>query len=280
MTILEAATQGVLQGITEFLPVSSSGHLALYQYFTGMETQQSTLVMAVLHLGTLAAVCAVFYQTIWELIKETFIMLGEIFSFKFTLKNMNPNRKMIIMLLTATLPLFILIPVKPLYNSIVHQGSLLILGICFLFTASVLFAADRKDHGKKDIKEMKYGNALFIGIFQGIAILPGISRSGSTIGSSLMSGFSKEFAVKFSFILGIPAILGGCLIEFKEAQEIGISFELLPMIVGFAAAAISGFLSIKAIKWLVRTDKYKVFAFYTLAVGIAVIGIDILRTFI
>jgi undecaprenyl-diphosphatase len=124
---------------------------------------------------------------------------------------------------------------------------------------------------------MKYGNALFIGIFQGIAILPGISRSGSTIGSSLIAGFSKEFAVKFSFILGIPAILGGCLLEIKDAVDMGASFDMLPVIVGFIVSAVAGFLSIKAVTWLVKTDKYKVFAIYTLIVGLASIGIGVME---
>lgn len=279
MSLLEAVIQGIVQGVTEFLPVSSSGHLALYQNFTGMTPESSTFVMAVLHLGTLLAVFIAFYETIWELIKEALTMFRDIFTFKFTLKNMNINRKMIIMLITATLPLIVLIPFKSVYDGIVQQGNLIILGICFLFTSTVLFLADRKDHGKKTIKEMKYGNAFFIGFFQALAIFPGISRSGSTISSSLISGFSKEFAVKFSFILGIPAILGGSLIEIKDALEVGSNIEVLPMIVGFIAAALSGFLSIQAIAWLVKTDKYKVFAIYTLIVGLASVGIGLIKMF-
>ncbi|MDF2596667.1 MAG: Bacitracin resistance protein BacA [Clostridia bacterium] len=277
MTILEAIIQGILQGVTEFLPVSSSGHLALYQHFIEMPSESATFVMAILHLGTLVAVFIAFHETIWELIKEAFKMLGELFTLKFTLKNMNMNRKMIIMLITATLPLLVLIPFKSVYDGLVQKGSMIVLGLCFLYTSAVLFLADRQDHGKKDIKTMKYGNALFIGIFQGIAILPGISRSGSTIGSSLIAGFSKEFAVKFSFILGIPAILGGCLLEIKDAVEVGASFDMLPVIVGFIVSAVAGFLSIKAVTWLVKTDKYKVFAIYTLIVGLASIGIGVME---
>ncbi len=277
MSLLEAIIQGIVQGVTEFLPVSSSGHLALYQHFTGMAPESSTFVIAVLHLGTLFAVFIAFYKTIWELIKEAFSMLGDIFTLKFTFKNPNLNRKMIFMLIAATVPLLILIPFKSYYDHIVQQGSLVILGACFLFTSAVLFLADRKDHGKKAIKEMKYGNALFIGMFQALAIFPGVSRSGSTISSSLIAGFSKEFAVKFSFILGIPAILGGSLVEIKDALEVGSHLEILPMTVGFIAAALSGFLSIKAIAWLVKTDKYKVFAIYTLIVGLATLALGIIK---
>ena len=152
---------------------------------------------------------------------------------------------------------------------------MLFLGCCFLYTSAILFIADRKDSGNKGIKEMKYKNALIIGIFQGIALLPGVSRSGSTISSSLFTGFSKEFAVKFSFVLGIPAILGGCLVEMKDAFEANVTIEMVPMVVGFVVSAVVGYLSIKMINWLVKTDKYRIFAYYTLAVGVMSIAIGI-----
>lgn len=276
MSIFEAIIQGVLQGITEFLPVSSSGHLALFQHFSKVEAESSGFIMALLHLGTLVAIFVAFRETIWALIKEALSMLKDIFTLKFTLKQMNDERKMIVMLIVATLPLVILYPFKSVYDSIVAKGGLLLLGFCFLYTSAILFISDRRDNGKKTVREMSYGNALFIGLFQGIALFPGISRSGSTIGSSLIVGFSKDFAVKFSFILGIPAILGGCLVEIKEAMETSVPVEILPMVIGFVVAAIVGYLSIKMIDWLVKTDKYKVFAYYTLVVGIITLGINFL----
>ena len=276
MSIFEAIIQGVLQGITEFLPVSSSGHLALFQHFSKVEAESSGFIMALLHLGTLVAIFVAFRETIWALIKEALSMLKDIFTLKFTLKQMNDERKMIVMLIVATLPLVILYPFKSVYDSIVAKGGLLLLGFCFLYTSAILFISDRKDNGKKTVREMSYGNALFIGLFQGIALFPGISRSGSTIGSSLIAGFSKDFAVKFSFILGIPAILGGCLVEIKEAMETSVPVEILPMVIGIVVAAIVGYLSIKMIDWLVKTDKYKVFAYYTLVVGIITLGINFL----
>ncbi len=276
MSIFEAIIQGVLQGITEFLPVSSSGHLALFQHFSKVEAESSGFIMALLHLGTLVAIFVAFRETIWALIKEALSMLKDIFTLKFTLKQMNDERKMIVMLIVATLPLVILYPFKSVYDSIVAKGGLLLLGFCFLYTSAILFISDRRDNGKKTVREMSYGNALFIGLFQGIALFPGISRSGSTIGSSLIAGFSKDFAVKFSFILGIPAILGGCLVEIKEAMETSVPVEILPMVIGFVVAAIVGYLSIKMIDWLVKTDKYKVFAYYTLVVGIITLGINFL----
>lgn len=273
MSIFEAIIQGIVQGVTEFLPVSSSGHIALVQHFTNVEAESTGLIMALLHLGTLVAVFAAFHETIWALIKEAFKMLGDLFTLKFTLKKMNDERKMIVMLIVATLPLVVLYPFKDIYDGLLEKGGMILLGFCFLYTSALLFIADRKDNGHKEIKEMKYSNALTIGIFQGIALFPGISRSGSTIGSSLFLGFSKELAVKFSFILGIPAILGGCLVEFKDAFEAGVTVEAVPMVVGFVVAAVAGYLSIKMINWLVKTDKYRIFAYYTLVVGLGTLAI-------
>lgn len=276
MTIFEAIVQGIIQGITEFLPVSSSGHIALFQHFSpNMEGSGATFVMALLHLGTLVAVFIAFHETIWKLIKEAFRMLGDLFTLKFSLKNMNDERKMIMMFIVASIPLAVIYPFKSIYDSIVQAGSLIFLGCCFLFTSIVLFISDRKDNGTKGIKEMTYKNALFIGLFQSIALLPGVSRSGSTIGSSLISGFSKEFAVQFSFILGIPAIFAGSLVEIKDALEVGATVEILPMLIGFVVAAVVGFLSIKMIDYLVKKDKYKIFAIYTLVIGVITVGLGI-----
>lgn len=273
MSIFEAIIQGIVQGVTEFLPVSSSGHIALVQHFTNVEVESSGLIMALLHLGTLVAVFVAFHDTIWELIKEAFRMLGDLFTGKFSFKKMNDYRKMVVMLIVATLPLVVIYPFKDVYDSLLEKGGMILLGCCFLYTSALLFVADRKGNGKKDVKEMKYKNALTIGIFQCIALLPGVSRSGSTIGSSLCLGFSKEFAVKFSFILGIPAILGGCLVELKDAFEGTVTVETVPMVVGFVVSAIVGYLSIKMINWLMKSDKFGVFAYYTLIVGIATLGI-------
>ena len=275
MSIFEAMIQGIVQGVTEFLPVSSSGHIALVQHFTNVDAESSGLIMALLHLGTLVAVFCAFHDTIWELIKEAFNMLGDIFKGKFTLKGMNEYRKMIIMLIVATLPLVIVYPFKDVYDGLLEKGGMILLGCCFLYTTAILFIADRKDNGQKTVKEMTYGNALTVGLFQCIALLPGVSRSGSTIGSSLFLGFSKEFAVKFSFILGIPAILGGCLVEIKDAFEGTVSVELVPMIIGFVVSAVVGYLSIKMINWLMKSDKFGIFAYYTLIVGIFTLGVGL-----
>lgn len=277
MSVLEAIIQGIVQGITEFLPVSSSGHIALVQHFTNIESNSSGLIMALLHLGTLVAVFVAFWDKIKDLILEFFKMIGELFTGKLSFKKMNPDRKMIVMLIVATLPLVILYPFKDLYDKLLEKGGMILLGCCFLYTTVILFIADRRDNGRKTIKQMDTKNALTIGLFQAIALLPGVSRSGSTIGSSLFLGFSKTFAVQFSFILGIPAILGGCLVEIKDAFSGTVTIEPVPMIVGFVVSAVVGYLSIKMIDWLMKSDKFGIFAYYTLVVGVLTLGIGLFR---
>jgi undecaprenyl-diphosphatase len=152
-------------------------------------------------------------------------------------------------------------------------------GFCFLYTALILFLADKCVKGRKEKENIKLGNALTVGIFQGVALMPGISRSGSTISGGLFSGFSRQLAVSYSFILGIPAILGGCLMEVKDASDSGqlklTKSDMLPYICGFVVAAIVGVLAIKMVSWLVKTNKFKIFSIYTALLGLAVIGISL-----
>jgi undecaprenyl-diphosphatase len=136
--------------------------------------------------------------------------------------------------------------------------------------------SDRCAKGNKTYGDITVKNAVTVGAFQGIALLPGVSRSGSTISSGLFCGFKRETAVQYSFILGIPAILGGCLLEIKEAADMNtMTFEPVNFVVGFIVAAVVGICAIKMVNWLVKSDKFKVFAIYTLILGVAVLGIGI-----
>ncbi|NLP25975.1 MAG: undecaprenyl-diphosphate phosphatase [Clostridiales bacterium] len=278
MTIIEAVIQGIIQGLTEFLPISSSGHLSIYQHFTGNSGDAGFLMLSVLHLGTLVAVFIAFWDTIWALIKEFIVMIKDIFTGKFKWKTMNGERRMIIMLvisLSMLAPFYIF---KDFFVGISTDDDIIVEGICFLYTSVILFLSDRCVKGKREPKDITVKNAVTVGVFQGFALMPGISRSGSTISGGLFSGFTKETAVKFSFILGIPAILGGCLLEVKDAFDTGqTDIELLPFIVGFIVSAVVGIFAIKLVRWLIKSDKFKIFAFYTLVLGIAVISIGIIE---
>lgn len=280
MTISSAIIQGIIQGLTEFLPISSSGHLALYQHFTNKNLDNGLLFSVILHLGTLAAIFVVFRKTISELFVEFFKAIKDIFSGNFK-KNLNlPSRRLLIMLFIACLPLFFIYIFKDRYEALASNPNLIFEGFCFLFTALLLFLADKCVKGQKNESDMKYRDSVAVGLVQAVlAPLPGVSRSGSTISSGLLLGFSKEFAVKFSFILGIPTILGGCIFEISGAVEELKTADLTPIIIGFIVSALVGYLSMKLINWIVKTDKFKIFEIYTAILGTAVILLGIYEKF-
>lgn len=276
MNIFEAIMQGIIQGLTEFLPVSSSGHLSLYQHFTGNSGEGALLFSAVLHLGTLVAVFTAFRKTIWELIKELGFMIKDIFTGKFKWKEMNSPRRAIIMMIISLLMLIPFYIFKDFFEGVSEDGDIIVEGICFLYTATILFFSDRCVKGNKKFGDITVKNAVTVGAFQGVALLPGVSRSGSTISGGLFCGFERETAVQYSFILGIPAILGGCLLQVKDAvDQKAMDIEPLNFAVGFIVSAIVGICAIKMVNWLVKSDKFKIFAVYTLILGVVVIGIGI-----
>ena len=265
MTFFDAIIQAVIQGLTEFLPVSSSGHLKLYQAITGQTVEEGTFLLVILHLGTLVAVFIAFWDTIWALIKEFFALVRDVFTGKFKWKTMNPDRRMIFMLMIS---LVILVPFY-LIKDVFENISLPVLGLCFLFTSVELFFASRIRNSKKTAGDMTVPDAVVIGLFQCAALFPGVSRSGSTISGGLFRGIEKETAVRYSFVLGIPAILGGCLMELKDLLEGTIEVNIGAAAVGFVVAAVVGILAIKLVQWLIRSDNFIVFSIYTFLVSMA-----------
>lgn len=277
MDILNMIFQAVVQGLTEFLPVSSSGHLSLAQHFTGMSGDEAVLTTIVLHLGTLVAVCVAFYDLIWALLKEFVSTVKDIFTGKFSFKNMSPNRRMLVMLVIATAPLLLFYFVQDFPTSVASDDDIVIEGLCFLYTGTILFLSDRFSRGKKRAKDIRVRDALTVGIFQGIALMPGISRSGSTIAGGLFCGFTRETAVRFSFLMSIPPILAGALMEFKDIGSATTDVNVFALILGFIVAAVVGFAAIILVKWLIKTDKFRIFAYYTFALGILVLVIGIIE---
>ena len=281
MTIFEAIIQGIIQGATEFLPVSSSGHLSLFQHFTGVTGDEAVFTTIALHIGTLIAVFIAFREKIWALILEALAMLKDIFTGKFTFKVESGNRRMILMIIVSILPLFGFYIFKDFFTAVSSDSDIIAEGICFLYTAAILTMGDRaarrtakKGDGKTG-GETTVTDALVIGFFQGVALLPGVSRSGSTISAGLMSGLKREDAVEYSFILGIPVILAGALSELLDMGGGDMSFEPVPLLIGMAVAAVSGYFAIRLIKWLMKSDKFGIFAVYTFILGILVIGAGI-----
>ncbi|MBQ8967560.1 undecaprenyl-diphosphate phosphatase [Ruminococcus sp.] len=277
MTLFDAIFQAILQGLTEFLPVSSSGHLSLYQHFTGNNGEGALMFSAVLHLGTLVAVFIAFRRDIWALIKELGNMIKDIFGRRFTLKDMNPERRMIVMIILSCFCLAPFALFKDWFESVGEDGSIFAEGLCFLYTSAILFMSDKCSKGSKTAGDITAKDSVTVGLFQGVALLPGVSRSGSTISAGLFSGFSRETSVKYSFILGIPVIFLSCILEVAKAVKSNIHVGAANCIVGFIVAAAVGVLAIKLVNWLVKTDRFKVFAIYAFVLGCAVLVVSFIE---
>lgn len=275
MSILDSILQGIIQGLTEFLPVSSSGHLMLYAHITGNAGGENNfLFSAFLHLGTLLATCIAFKDTVAALFKECIAMLKDLFTGKLIQKGLgSPERRMVYMLL---LSLVVLVPFYFIRDFIegVAEKYIIALGCFFLYTSLILFLSDRCKKGTKTPAELTWREALTIGIFQAIALLPGVSRSGSTICGALFVGTDRDTAVKYSFMLGIPTILAGCLVEIKDAVDANALpvNEIPTYLIGFIVAAVVGIAAIKLVDLLVKNNKFKYFAVYTLLLGLSVAG--------
>ncbi len=272
--IISVIIQGVIQGLTEFLPVSSSGHLSVAQHFMNVEEGSMTLSV-VLHLGTLIAVIVAFHKRIWGMIKEFFLSIRDIFKGQFSWRDMNDDRRMMIMVIIATLILVPFVLIKDFFTSVTGDGDIIFEGCAFLFTSLVLFLSDACVKGMKTGKDMKIKDAITVGLFQCVALFPGVSRSGSTISAGLFCGLTRETAAAFSFILGIPAILGSALLEGVDVIKSGEPVDVLPLAVGAAVAAVVGLLAIKLVQIIIKNDKFKIFGIYTLLLGIACIGTGI-----
>lgn len=271
MDILNVIIQAIVQGLTEFLPVSSSGHLSVIQHITGYTGDNALILMIVLHLGTLAAVVAAFWETIWEMIKEFFATIGDIFKKRFSWRDMNANRRMMIMVIIATL---ILVPVylfKDFFTAREGDGDIIFEGLAFLFTAMLLFFSDGC-HGTKTGDRMSVKDAVTVGLFQCVALFPGVSRSGSTTAAGLFCGLEKSTAVSFAFILGIPAILGGSVLEIGDALRSDMELNWLLLGIGFIVSAVVGFFAIKLVKWLLEKDRFKIFGTYAAVLGVLCIA--------
>lgn len=301
MTIIEAIIQGAVQGLTEFLPVSSSGHLTITQHVLGINLEGNNLFFNVmLHIGTLAAVIVFYHKLIWRLIKAFFSIIGDIFTGKFKWKELSDDKRMVIMVIIGLLPLFLLfIPIpgtdmklKDFVEGIADsERNFIIVGICLLITSILLFIGNRVSHSTVPMKHAKKGgesgrtslnvvDAIVVGITQCFATMPGISRSGSTLAAGQMRGLDKQTALDYTFILGTPAIVAAAVLEGKDALEGGldaIKADLVPILIGMVVSAVVGYLAIALFKWLLKTDKMIIFIVYTAVVGIAVIVISIIE---
>lgn len=264
MSMLQAILLGLLQGLTEFLPVSSSGHLIIGGALLGLK-QSGILLEVSLHFGTLVAVCIFFWPQIRDIIAAVWAVLLR----KKTkdVKVLQKRRKSLLLLLciiaasipTAIIGLFIGHYSDVLFTSVKLVGALL------LVTGVILWLTPRNFKGKP--KPITVKKSLLVGLVQGIAVLPGISRSGSTIAAALFLGVSREEAARFSFLISLPAILGASLLEALKMKSAGVSAELLPALAGAVVAGVSGYLALRFLIKVLNRGKLHYFAFYCWLLG-------------
>ena len=268
MGYIEAIILGLVQGLSEFLPISSSGHLALLENLFEIKEDSVIFFAVLLHLGTLVSIFIVYHEDIYALIKELFLLFKDIFTGKGLKIEERPIRKLGIMIIVSSIPTAIM---GLLFSDYIDRifGSLTVISICWIITGFILLFSEKLNNNKKEIEGMKYRNAIFVGICQGLAIMPGISRSGSTIVGSLVTGLKREFAVEFAFLISIPAILGSAILEFPKAIKAGIEPSTIgPMIVGFLVAAISGYFAITTMIRIVSKHRMRYFSYYVWILGL------------
>ena len=280
---------GIIQGLAEFLPVSSSGHLAIFKHILNLDLESGLLFDVLLHIGTLMAVFVAFWSDISKLIQEGFGILGDFFlnlyyvtlgrgkkdeegkprGWKQILRT--PYRRFVMMVVVSTIPTGIL--------GILLQGAIeaasatvIVPGIFLVITAILLLVAENyrpKNAGRVKERNVKYSHALIVGTAQGIATMPGLSRSGTTITACLLCGFDKNFAVRYSFIMSIPAILGALVLELADIGEAVINKqELMYYLAGTVVAAVVGYVCIKTMLVVVRQKKFRYFAYYCFMAGL------------
>ena len=268
MSLLSALILGLIQGVAEFLPISSSGHLAIAQnlFHLSIDGVDDVFFSILLHLGTLFAVFVAYWSDIREMIVEFFLGIRDI-ARRQTPTPVPPARRLILMIVVGTLPLFAVLPIQEFVESL--NSNTYFIGAALLVTGVLLFTCDRVRKGKKTAKTATMLDALLVGVGQAIATVPGISRSGMTITAGCFVGFERTFAVRFSFLMSIPAILGAHILSIGDAIGEGVNWGELPMyLAGVVTAAVVGYLCIRLLKMIADKGRFGFFAYYCWAVGV------------
>lgn len=277
MSILEAIILGLVQGIAEFLPISSSGHLAILQNLFNMSDIEGghMLFDVLLHFGTLVAICFMYWPDIKSMFTETIDLFTGRNSAPAGQRRQYPAARMFMLIIAATLPLVLILPVHHYIEGL--SSSTLYVGIALILTGCMLFVSDKIPRGTKTEKNMLFKDALIIGLCQCVATLPGLSRSGTTITAGIATGQDRRYAVKFSLLMSIPAVLGATVLELVDAIKVGIDASLIPAyLFGMIAAMVSGVLAIGLLKMIARKAKFGGFAYYCWVVGVLTIVLSMI----
>ncbi|MBQ3088971.1 MAG: undecaprenyl-diphosphate phosphatase [Oscillospiraceae bacterium] len=270
MNFLSAIILGLVQGLAEFLPISSSGHLSLFQHFFGLQTAEATSLFfdVLLHMGTLVAVIIYYWEDVRDMVSEFIAMCFELAgkrSSRPTAQAMSV-RRLVLLIIVATLPLIIVLPFKSKIETL--YDNTWFVGFALLVTGCILFLSDRLAKGRKTERSATIRDVALVGLAQAFATFPGISRSGSTIAAGMVLGFDRKFAVRFSFLLSLPAVLGANLLNLIDAFQAGVELGMIPVyIVGVCVAAMAGYFAIGVVKRLTDEGRFGKFAYYCWGVG-------------
>lgn len=273
MTISSAILLGIVQGVAEFLPISSSGHLAILQNLFALSAGEDHLFFDVLlHLGTLISICVCYWGDIVAMVREVFIVLrgGRRADGTPVQGNLGAAR-LFMMIVVGTLPLFLVLPINDKVEELYYITPFI--GVALLLTGCMLFVSDKMTPGKRTEKNMRFRDALVIGLCQCVATIPGLSRSGTTITAGIATGLDRNFAMKYSFLLSLPAVLGANLLSFiKALGEESIDASLIPAyLIGMLAAMLSGIAAISLMKLIAQKSKFGWFAYYCWGAGVLTI---------
>ena len=277
MSYLTAVLLGLVQGVAEFLPISSSGHLAIAEQLLNLQGASNVpeFFDVLLHLGTLVAVFIAYWDDIRDMIVEFFAGIGDL-AHHSTPNPVPPARRLILLIIVGTLPLFVMVPFRHFFSSL--GDNMYFIGGALIFTGILLFVSDRVRHGRKTEKTATLLDALLVGLGQAVALCPGISRSGMTITTGCFAGFERKFAVRFAFLLSIPAVIGANILSLKDAIDAGIDWASVPAyLVGVAVAAVSGYACIRLLRYIADKGRFGAFAYYCWAVGALTLALTILH---
>ena len=270
MSFFDAMILGIIQGLTEFLPVSSSGHLVILENLLNIRTDTDVLFHVLLHFGTLIAICLVFKNDLFRMLVETIHIFQDLTAnFKIYIDNKmhsaqttpyrkilcNNYRTMVAMILISTIPTGIL--------------GYLLQNLGLLITAVLLLVVDNWQLGNKLPKHITVPQALAIGVCQGISVIPGISRSGITITAGFLCGFRRDFAIRYSYLVSIPAILGAMILECGKLESKSVTWSLgFSYTAGMLTAAVVGYFSIRFMLAFIKKKKLRIFSIYCFIMGI------------
>jgi undecaprenyl-diphosphatase len=277
VSLLSSFLLGLIQGVAEFLPISSSGHLAIAQNLLNIQAagEENLFFTVLLHLGTLAAVFVAYWRDVVDMVLEFFRAISDLVHHRSTVHT-PPARRLMLLVIVGTLPLFLVLPFQNLLESL--TTNMVFIGCALLFTGVLLFFSDRVRRGHKTEKTATLRDTLLVGAAQAIATCPGISRSGTTICAGTFLGFDRKYAVRFSFLLSIPAVLGANLLDLVKVVKGQTEMPPLPAcLVGVLTAAVVGYLCIRLIRMIADRGKFGWFAYYCWAAGALTLLLTALR---